>query len=159
MIRYIVVLYFILILFLSGCTTTSQYLLTAQYDNPDSGREEIITIPVSQYIYDTTNVGDSLDISIRTVVFGIRIPITRQTNLTMLSLLDAITPMCIAIPGIMLAYSIWCFIKKDKYRWGTIIGSLVTTSFYLYAISLQYPEFSTIGVIIDKTFQITSNGF
>lgn len=142
------------IMFLSSCTY-SQYILRLQYINPNNQETEVIDVPVSQYSYDNTDVGDFYSVDVKTSILGSKVPVTTETSTTGLQMTD-ILPLIIAAISIYLGAGALFSNKPRKEITVSIILSLITMMFAVGLMATNQPEFTATGTIIDKTFQITS---
>ena len=146
-----------LILLSVGCAgVSSQYLLYTEYVSPNTGRVEVVEVPVSQYVYEQTNVGDTSTVTIHTTILGLKVPITRETSTSMIAILDTIPsvfgPLLIAIP---LGYLVFSLLKRRSLITPLVMLVVgVGVSGFMY--STLYPEFTTLGIVVDKTFRIAS---
>ncbi len=144
----LLLLLFILALSLSGCATT-QYVLTGQYTNPNTGDAEQIDIPVSQYEYDNIDVTDEYQLKIHTIILGIRYPITKHTNTTSFAFGDSLPIIIMAIPFYCLISTLVSKERKDKWEY-----TLIVLTFSMLSVALASttaPDFDVIATIVDKT--------
>lgn len=140
----------ILMLSLSSCVS-NHYLVEVQYINANTGKLETIDVPMSQYHYDNTNVGDSLEVTIKTIILGIRVPITDRTSSGGLALAE-VAP--IMIPLLALFFTVLPALNDNKQKgWllKVIIPLTITFGIAIFFISTTAPEFTVIGQVIDKT--------
>ena len=156
--RCVLLFVFVFFLFLfAGCASYSQYVLTSEYVNPQTGQVEQIGIPVSQYQYEQTSVGEDYTVKIRTAILGVRVPITNQTMMSSIALLDTLPIALLFFACGFLLYSIYGFAQKRSGFFG-IVFSVAILGAVLLVNSTASPEFTVTSTIIDKTFRIVSGG-
>lgn len=146
------------LLLLGGCGVSSQYILTSEYTNPNTGGTERIDIPVSQYTYEQTDVGDNYGVTIKTLVLGVRIPITDRTSSSRIALIETIPSVMIMVILVPLGWVAYQTYKKRTKWWSLIVMAVGALGGLWLCLSGIAPEFTTTGIIIDKTFQIISSG-
>jgi hypothetical protein len=136
-----------------GCTISSQYLLTGEYINPKTNIIEHIEIPVSQYEYDKTNVGDTYEVRMHTILFGFKIPLNDSNPPASIAMIDMlpIVALCLVI-----GFTIYMIYKQDFISWGNIITFILSLGFIAFLVLTTQPDFTVTSTIIDKTFQIIS---
>jgi len=145
----------VLLLF-SGCGVSSQYILTSEYINPNTNQVERIDIPVSQYVYDQTDVGVKYDVAVKTLIMGIRVPVTEQGN-SRVALAETIPIMILVVPLGMFCWAIYQAIENRPKWWRQFMVSVGMLGAALLILSTNVPDFLATGIIVDKTFQIFSN--
>lgn len=154
---YLVLVAVGILMLVGGCMgTTSQYLLTSEYTNANTGQVERIDIPVSQYVYEQTGVGDNFQTTVHTAIFGMRVPITDHTKSAYLELLDTVPLVGFCIFASPLIAVIYQALKKGKFPGIVLFFAILMLAIGIFIISTTAPEFTTMGTIIDKTFVITS---
>jgi len=145
----------LIILLATSCVSTySQYLLTVEYNNPNSEAIERINIPVSQYSYENRDVGENYEVTIKTVILGIRVPVTDQgssSNLALLDTMSTVFPLMLLLGAIL-----YPILNKRKGFLDFAIPIIIAIGASVFLISTTAPDFSTVGTIVDKTFQIVS---
>ena len=143
-------------LFFTGCSISSEYILTMEYTNPNTNTIERTDIPVSQYEYNKTNVGDPYEVKIKTAVMGVRIPLTKSLSSTRISLIDMMPIVLILVALFFVGKSIYGRLKGTEGWISSFIFPLIVMGVVYIMISTIKPDFVAVGHIIDKTFQIVS---
>jgi hypothetical protein len=143
-------------LFLVGCTVSSQYIVTEEYTNPRTGGIEQIDIPVSQYQYEQIDVGDSYSIRVHPVVFGLTVPVVDGNGMG-IAMLDVLPIIFISVGLVIAMWKIPHWQKRRDFI-GAIVMVVIVLGVGALMVLTRYPEFTADGIIVDKTFQIVSSG-
>ena len=127
------------ILLLASSCVSSAYILTNQYINPNSKLTEQITIPVSQYVYDNTKVGDNFQVTVHTMFLGVKVSITDIPNPS-IAIADTTPIFMMALSIAYIAFAIYkVFISQNKWKWYTLITPVIIIGFTIY-LSFTYGQ-------------------
>ena len=135
-----------------GCASSSAYLLTAEYYNPNVDKVERTQVGVSQYVYEGTDVGDEYSFSIKTSLLGIRFQVTEYSptgQLAFLDILPIVFPIVIIVGSLL-----WPILVGRGTKTEHVITGVIGVMLAVFIVSTTAPEFATIGTIVDKTFVI-----
>jgi len=145
----------ILTIVLVGCGgSRSQHILTSEYLNPTTNKVERIEIPVSKNTYENSNVGDSLPLTIHTLLLGIRVAIMPSTPISSIALADTMPAALWLIAFYPFGVFLVSLIGKRKPKYDLLILSLIGVLIIGLLMSTLQPDFITISTIIDKDFII-----